>query len=472
MVVGQIAEPVDLLVIGAGPGGYVAAERAAALGREVVLVERGGPEGGYGGSCLHVGCIPSKALIELAEARAQTGSMAAAGLRADPAGVEMGAFQEWKQNIVDELDRGVQGLMERGGVRRIEGDARFAAADRAAVHLPDGSVQFLEFRHAIVATGSRPAVISGLEPDGERLLTSTGALALDELPETLAIVGAGYIGLELGTAFAKLGVRVTIVEALDRILATLPAALTRPVARRLSELGVELHLGARALGLDGDGLRIAVPAAGEEEEERTVAAERVIVAAGRRPNTDELGLEAAGVVVGERGLIAVDERRLANERIAAIGDVTAGPALAHKASAEGVVAAEALSGRPAAFDPMAIPAIAFTDPEVASAGLDEEAAREAGLDVAVGTAPLAANGRAKTLGRPPGFVSVVVDRGSERVVGVHIAAPHASELIAEGTLAIEMVASPRDLLGTIHPHPTLSEAVHAAVERIPEVERS
>ena len=462
MVVGQIAEPVDLLVIGAGPGGYVAALRAAELGREVVVVERDGEEGGLGGSCLHVGCIPSKALIELATAREHSQGMSAAGLRSAALEIDLEAFQEWKGGIVERLAGGVGSLFEGASVRRVEGSARFVGPDRVAVTQGDDNANFVDFTDAIIATGSRPASVPGLEPDGERILTSTGALALTELPESLAIVGAGYIGLELGTAFAKLGVKVSIVEALDRVLPTLPEALTRPVVKRLGELGVELLLSARASGVE-DGELVVEGADGE----RRLPAERVVVAVGRIPNTDELGLEAAGITVGEGGLIAVDERRLAAPHIAAIGDVTAGPALAHKASAEGVVAAEALCGRPAAFDPMAIPAIAFTDPEVASTGLDEAEARAAGLDVAVGTAPLGANGRAMTLGRTEGFVRVVVERGAERIVGVHIVAPHASELITEGTLAIELIASPRDIAATIHPHPTLSEAIHAAIERIP-----
>jgi dihydrolipoyl dehydrogenase len=460
MVVGQIAEPVDLLVIGAGPGGYTAALRAAELGREVVLVERGGVEGGPGGSCLQVGCIPSKALIELGETRERGELMAANGLRFGAAEVDLAAFQAWKRGIVDDLAAGVESLLEGARVRRVAGTARFASPDRVAVTLDDGSAEFYEFRDLILAAGSRPADLPGLEPDGERVLTSTGALALNELPSSIAVIGAGYIGLELGTAFAKLGTEVTIVEALDRVLPTLPAPLTRPVVERLGELGVELCLSARAKGLEGGRLLIE-----DGGGERRVAAERVVVAVGRVPNTDELGLDAAGIASDERGLIAVDERRLATPHVAAIGDLTAGPALAHKASAEARVAAEALSGRPAAFDPLAIPAIAFTDPEIAATGLDEEEARAAGLDVVVGSARLAANGRAATLGRRNGFVRVVVDRAAERVVGMQIAAPHASELISAGTLAVELIADPRDVAGAIHPHPTLSEAIHAAAEQ-------
>jgi dihydrolipoamide dehydrogenase len=459
MVVGEIAEPVDLLVIGAGPGGYVAALRAAELGREVVVVERGGDEGGPGGVCLHVGCIPSKALIELAHARQRTDAMAVAGLRIGASSVDLAAFQQWKSSIVDRLASGVERLFERHGVRTIEGTARFAGRDRVAVTTPHGNVRFLEFGQAIVATGSRPIVLPELPFDGERVLSSTGALALDAVPASLVIVGAGYVGLELGIAFAKLGAEVVVIEALERILPSIDESLTGPVVRRLGELGIELRRGSRVVRLEDKGVVVEGP-----DGERILPADRVIVAVGRAPNTDDLGLQAAELEIDERGLIAVDERRMATPRIAAIGDVTAGPSLAHKASAEAKVAAEAVCGRPASFEPMAIPVMAFTDPEIASAGLTETEAREGGLDVEVARSNFAANGRAATLGEPAGFIRTVVDRSADRIVGVHVVGPHASELIAEGTLAVEMVASPEDVLGTIHAHPTLSEGLPAALE--------
>ena len=459
MVVGELAEPVDLLVVGGGPGGYVAALRAAQLGREVVLVERAGGSAGLGGSCLHVGCIPSKALIELADSAHHARAMVVAGLAVEGLQVDLARFQAFKGDIVGSLAAGIAGLCARQGIRVVAGELRFNRPDRAAVRTPDGQVRFFEFRQAIVATGSRPAVLPALPVDGERVLDSTGALALDAVPRSVAVVGAGYIGLELGTALAKLGAHVTIVEALDRVLPTFDPALSRPVERCLERLGVPLRLGARAAGLDGDDL-VVEDAAGEAR----VSAEKVIIAVGRVPNTDELGLERAGVAIGDYGLVPVDAARRATPRIAAVGDVVAGPALAHKASAEGVVAAEALSGHPAAFDPTAIPAIVFCDPEVATTGLSEGEARAAGLQVDVGTFPLAASGRAATLLAREGFVRVVAERGADRIVGVQIVGAHASELISEGTLAVEMMASPEDLAGTIHPHPTLSEGLAEAVE--------
>ncbi|MBS1883218.1 MAG: dihydrolipoyl dehydrogenase [Actinobacteria bacterium] len=462
MVVGELAEQVDLLVVGGGPGGYVAAARAAELGREVTLVERGGPAR-LGGSCLHVGCIPSKALIELANAHEAATARLQPGLSVGGAAVDLAAWQDWRQELCGSLAEGVDGLLRQRGVRVLEGELRFNKPDRAALLGSDGSVQFLEFREAILATGSRPATLPGLELDGERVLDSTGALALTAVPAAVAIVGAGYIGLEIGTALAKLGAEVNVIEALDRPLPGLDPALARPLVRNLERLGVGLHLGARAERRDGDELVVAVA-----DGELRLPAAKVVVAVGRRPNSDDLGLDRAGVEVGAGGLIPVDARLRTNvATIAAIGDLVAGPALAHKASAEGAVAAESLCGLPAAFEPAAVPAIVFTDPELAAAGLGEAEARAAGLDPVVATLPLAALGRARTLRAEEGFVRIVADRGSDRVVGVQIAGPHASELIAEGVLAIEMMASPRDLADSIHPHPTLSEGLREAAARLP-----
>jgi dihydrolipoamide dehydrogenase len=308
-----------------------------------------------------------------------------------------------------------------------------------------------------VATGSQPIELPGLETDGEIVLDSTGALAMTAVPDAVAVVGAGYIGLELGTALAKLGAKVTLVETLDRLLPTVDSALTRPVVRRLGELGVRLELSSLALGLEDGALRVKTPSGLAD-----VPAEQVIVAVGRRPNTAALGLEQAHIPVGHEGLIRVGPDMRATERVAAIGDVVAGPALAHKAAYEAVVAAEALSGLPAEMDPGSIPQVVFCDPEIATVGLGEDEARASGLDACVGTFPLAASGRAATLGRRDGFVRVVMDRRTEHIVGVHIVGPHASELVAEGALAVEMLASPDDLAETIHPHPTLSESLAEA----------
>ncbi|HEY7620216.1 MAG TPA: dihydrolipoyl dehydrogenase [Solirubrobacteraceae bacterium] len=456
MVVGELADAADLLVVGGGPGGYAAAIRAAQLGRQVTLVERAGAAG-LGGVCLHVGCIPSKALIELAGAAHRTRELEHAGLNADGVGVSLERFQAWRAGICADLARGVRELLDRRGVNVVHGEARFNRPDRVAVRTPDDRVVFLEFEHAIVATGSRPAPLPTLSTDGERVLDSTGALALTAVPESVAVVGAGYIGLELGTALAKLGARVTVVEALDRVLASVDAALAAPVLRSLAALGVDVRLRTTAQRLDDGALVVAGP-----EGEDRVDAQLVVVAAGRLPNTDDLGLAAAGVEVGPEGLIEVADDMRAAERIAAIGDVVAGPALAHKATAEAAVAAEALSGEPAAFDARAVPVVIFTDPEIGTVGLTEAQARAEGLDAKAATFPLAASGRAATLGARDGFTRLVTDAATDRVVGVHVVGPHASELIAGGALAIELMAAPGDVAATIHPHPTLSEGLHEA----------
>jgi dihydrolipoamide dehydrogenase len=458
MVVGEFADAVDLLVIGGGPGGYAAAIRAAQLGREVTLVERAGA-GGLGGVCLQVGCIPSKALIELADAAQRTRDLHAAGLDADGVAVSLERFQAWRGELCAGLARGVGELLEAGAVKVVHGEARFNRADRVAVRTPEDSVAFFEFEHAVVATGSRPIALPGLPFDGERVLDSTAALALTAVPESVAVVGAGYIGLELGTALAKLGARVTVVEALDRVLPTVDESLTAPVRRRLRALGVDLRLETTVQRVDDGALVVAGP-----DGEGHVEAERVVVAVGRIPNTDDLGLAEAGVTVGPDGLIAVGQDMRAAERIAAVGDVVAGPALAHKATAEAAVAVEALSGRPAAFDAQAIPIVIFTDPEIGSVGLSEEQARETGMEPVVATFPLAASGRAGTLRAREGFTRIVADATTDRVVGVHVVGPHASELVAGGGLAIELMAAPGDVAATIHPHPTLSEGLREAAE--------
>lgn len=461
MVVGEMPEPADLLVVGAGPGGYVAALRAAELGRDVTLVDRYGSEGGTGGACLHVGCIPSKALIQLADSVHDVKSMKQAGLRVSGTRVDMEVFQQWKKSIIDGLAEGVDGLLRRHRVKRVAGTARFIRPDRIAVEGNDGTSKFIEFSQAIIATGSRPASLPSIPHDGQRVLTSTSALSLDHVPDSVAVIGAGYIGLEIGTALAKLGSAVTVVEAADRILPGMDTALAKPVARRLAELGVTVVLSTLAFDVDDRHLLVKTP-----EGEMSIPAAKVIVAIGRVPNTDDIGLDRLGVRLDDQGLITVDHQRLANGTIAAIGDVIAGPALAHKASAEARVAAEALCGLPTSFDPMVIPAVVFTDPEIATVGVTEAEARSAGIDVVTSTSSSAANGRAATLGRGQGFTRLVLDRTSDRIIGAQIVGPHASELIAEAALAIEVTASPADLAGTIHPHPTLSEGLHAAADSL------
>jgi len=461
MVVGQLEEAVDLVVIGAGPGGYAAALRGAQLGRKVTLVDRDGANG-VGGVCLRVGCIPSKALIESADLAQKVRDADRFGIKASLDRVDMERFQAWKAEVIGGLTDGVRMLLKSAKVDIIEGTFRFNGTDKGVVTPHEGQARFLNFKDLVIATGSRPVELSDLPFDGKTILDSTGALDLDQLPKTLAIVGAGYIGLELGIAFAKLGVKVAMVEAEDRILPTMDAMLSRPVAKTIKVLGIDLHLNTKATGHSRGKLTLV-----NSNGEQKIAAEKVIVAVGRKPNTDDLSLVDARIETDNHGLIAVADDRRVTPHIAAIGDITAGPALAHKATAEAIVAAEALSGRKTAFTAQVIPAVVFSDPEIATVGLTDEQASAEGIEPHTASFPLTASGRAKTLGVRDGYLQIVADKADDRVIGVHAVGPHASDLIGEGTLAIEMGATVEDIALTIHAHPTLGElygeAAHLAM---------
>ena len=449
MVVGEVSTSAEVLVIGGGPGGYAAALRCASFGRKVVLVERNA----VGGTCLNVGCIPSKVLIHAAELAHLPSSAAGTGINIE-AQVDLSALRKHMTDVVEGLTSGVEGLLSAAGVRVVAGTARFARADRAVV--TDGiAVQHIEFDQAIVATGSRPVALDDLPFDGTRVVDSTGALfGFDTVPATLAVVGGGYIGVELGTAWAKLGASVTIVEAERSILPGMDSRLGRVVGRRLRQLGVRVITEARALGLHETGLVIG----GADLAEEVVTAERVAVCVGRVPNTDHLGLDAVGVTTDERGLIPVDATRRAGRRVLAIGDVTAGPALAHKATAEAEVAARTACGIEASFDVAAVPAVVFSDPEVATVGLDRAGAEAAGIEVETFVFPLGASSRARTLGATIGHIELVADTEGT-VVGANLAGPNVSELIGEVSLAIEMAATVEEMAATVHPHPTMSEGL-------------
>jgi dihydrolipoamide dehydrogenase len=463
VVVGQIPEEADVLVVGAGPGGYAVALHAARRGREVTLVEREQ----VGGTCLNVGCIPSKALIEVADLVARPEEASTWGVRLT-ARVDMPAVQRHLRSVVDGLTGGVRHLLDQAGVRTVTGTARFATHDRLVVDAGE-HVAHYEFADLVLATGSRPSTLPHLPVDGRRVLDSTGAHALDRVPASVAVVGGGYIGVELGTALAKLGSRVTVVEALDRLLPALDRSLGRVIGRRLSELGVDVRLGTLAADLTPDGLAVH-PAGdhagggGDADRADVVPAEVVVVAVGRRPNTEDLHLDVAGVRLDDRGLVAVDAaRRTSAPHVWALGDLTPGPALAHKAMAEAEVLAEGLAGRPGAFDPAAIPQVVFGDPEVVSVGATTDELRARGDEPQTFRFPFTASGRARTLGRTAGYAEVVADE-SGTVVGVHLAGAHVSELAGEAALAIELAATLEDLAATIHPHPTMSEALAEAAQ--------
>jgi dihydrolipoamide dehydrogenase len=447
-----------VLVVGGGPGGYVTAVRAGQLGLDVVLVEQGGREGGLGGTCLNVGCIPSKAIIHAAEAfhRAQVQAASAlCGIRVERPTLDLARTMEWKDGIVGRLVSGVGALLKRHKVKIVHGHARMLDGKTCRVETDTGP-QTVRAEHVVLATGTEPAALSSL-PFGGPVISSTDALSLSAVPPRLAVVGAGYIGLELGMAFAKLGAKVTIVEAEDRILPAYDAELVRPVARRLKELGIQVLTGARAAGVTDDGKGLRVQRAGAT---RDIGSERILVAVGRRARMnclDSLDLAKDGAFV------RIDQRCATSMyNVWAVGDLTGEPMLAHRAMAQGVVVAETISGLRRAFDPVAVPAVCFTDPEIVTVGLSPDAARAAGHDVHVGTFPLSANGRALTLGAGEGFVRVTARADNHVVLGIAAVGAGVSELSGAFGLSLEMGARLEDIGGTIHAHPTLGEAFHEA----------
>lgn len=445
-----------LLIIGAGPGGYVAAIRAGQLGLDTVIVE----QGRLGGSCLNVGCIPSKAFIHVAEEFAALNEAAAGkspfGLSAAAPAVDLAKTVAWKDGIVQRLNNGVAALLRRARVKTVHGQARFRDGKTVSVETETGPV-LIRAEAVIIATGSRPVELSGL-PFGGAVISSTEALSLDDAPKRLAVVGAGYIGLELGMAFAKLGSKVTVVEALDRILPLYDAELTAPVAKRLTDLGVEVLTSARAEGLDAKG---ALKVRATDGKDRKFAADKVLVTVGRTPATAGLGLEELALDMAGP-FIRIDDRcQTAMRGIYAIGDVTGEPMLAHRAMAQGEMVAEIIAGHDRSWDKRCIPAICFTDPEIVSAGLSPDEARAAGHEVKVGTFPFQASGRAMTRHGEQGFVRVTAD-ASQLVLGVQAVGQGVDELSAAFGLTIEMGATLEDIAATIHAHPTLGEAVQEA----------
>ncbi len=461
MVVGDLRQEAEVVVIGGGPGGYVAAIRAADLGHQVVLVEERERPGGV---CLLEGCIPSKALINAVEVRQSLLEGRAFGIVADGVRVDLDALRTWTQGVVGGLVTGVEGLLAKRGIDVVRGRARFDGPRSLA--LEGSEVSGIDFRKAIIATGSRPVSIPVAQ--GLDLWTSREALDLPEIPDRLLVVGGGYIGLELGMVYAGLGSSVTVVEAQSRLLSGVDPDLVRVVARACDTRFTAVRTDTRVVAIERAGGDASVGYVATLENKGTSTREtfdRILMAVGRRPNTDDLGLDRVGLAPDARGFLAVDaQRRTAVPDIYAIGDITPGPMLAHKATREGKVAAEALSGLPSAFDNRAIPAVVFTDPELAVTGLTEAEAKEGGIPIRVGRFPLTALGRARTMGRPEGFAKILSDPDTGLVLGVGIVSAHASELIAEGTLAIEMGARLEDLMVTIHAHPTLSEANMEAAE--------
>lgn len=459
MVVGDFSKELDTVVIGSGPGGYVAAIRAAQLGQKVAIIEKDD----IGGTCLNVGCIPSKALITAGHRYQQALDSEIFGISTKDVKLDFAKTQEWKNDkVVGQLTKGVEMLLKKNGVEIIKGAAYFNDAEHLRV-LTDESAQSYSFKHAIIATGSRPIEIKGFKFGG-RIVDSSGVLALEKVPKKLVVIGGGYIGSELAGAYANLGSEVTILEGLPSILANFDADMVRLVTTAFKKKGVNIVTSAMAKSAVDNGKDVTVTYEANGKEE-SITADYVLVSVGRRANTDEMGLESTGVKMLDRGLIEVDEQcRTSVPSIFAIGDVVPGLALAHKASYEAKVAAGAISGQATAVDYVAIPAVSFTDPEIASVGLTQNEAKEQGIDVSVAKFSYASNGRALSLNEGTGFIRILSDKKTDVILGAQVAGHSASDIIAELTLAIEARMVLQDVSLTIHSHPSLSEMVMDTTE--------
>ncbi len=451
----------DLVVIGGGPGGYVAAIKAAQLGLKVACVEK---RGRLGGTCLNVGCIPSKALLHSSHLYEEAGhGFLAHGIKVNGLEVDLGAMLDNKDKVVEGLTSGIEFLFKKNKVDYVVGSGRIASPGKVAVEAK-GATKELATKNILIATGSDSMPLPGVTVDEERIVSSTGALDLDEVPEHLLVVGAGYIGLEMGTVWRRLGSKVTVVEFLDRVTPGMDGEVSKQLQRILQKQGMTFKLGSKVAGVETKGDRVAVtvePAKGGAPE--VIEADTVLVAIGRRPYTEGLGLETVGVALDERGRVAVDERFQTNvPGIYAIGDVIRGPMLAHKAEEEGSCVAEQLAGQKPHIDYDIIPGVVYTAPEVASIGKTEEQLKEAGIAYKVGKFPFLANSRARCTGATDGFVKLLADAATDRVLGAHIIGAEAGTLIGEIGVAMEFGASAEDIARTCHAHPTLEEAIKEA----------
>jgi dihydrolipoamide dehydrogenase len=452
----------DLVVIGTGPGGYVCAIRAAQLGLKTAVVEK---DKTFGGTCLNVGCIPSKALLHASELYEEAGhSFGKMGIRVGAPALDLAAMMKFKDEGVDGNVKGVAFLLKKNKVDAYEGVGRIVAPGRIEVKARDGKTTMVETRTIVIATGSDVARLKGIEIDEKRIVSSTGALALAKVPAKLLVVGAGVIGLELGSVWRRLGSEVMVIEFLDRILPGMDLDVARSFQRILQKQGIGFRLSSKVTAIDSAGRTLKArvePAAGGAAE--TVEADVALIAIGRVPYTAGLGLDTAGVKLDDRGRVAVDAHFATNiPGIYAIGDVIAGPMLAHKAEDEGVAVAEIVAGRAGHVNYEVIPNVIYTFPEVASVGRSEEELKSAGITYNTGKFPFTANGRAKVNMQTDGFVKILADAKSDRVLGVHIVGPDAGNMIAEAAVAMEFGASSEDVARTCHAHPTLTEAVKEA----------
>ncbi len=454
MVVGEFAQDVDVVVIGGGPGGYTCALAAAGLGMEVSLVES---RKALGGVCLQEGCIPSKTVLHAAEVIEEAKHATHFGIEFAPPKINLDGLRARKQEVVDKLAKGVAGLCKKAGVEVINGRASFE--DGRTLRLTDSEVARLKFRRCVIATGSRPATIPLFEIGSDRIMDSTGALELGEVPKTLLVVGGGYIGLELGSVYAALGSKVTVVEMLDGILPGADRDLVRPLEARINTICEAVYTGTKVTGVKEVKGGVKVTMEGPKAPKEATF-EKVLVSVGRKPNTDNIGLEHTTIRPDKGGFIAVNKQmQTAEPRIYAIGDVAGQPMLAHKAIREAAVAARVMAGKAAEYDNVACPAVVFTDPEIAWAGLTETEAKRDGIEYVVKKMPWGGSGRAATLGRQDGMTKRLCDPQTQRVLGVVIVGTRAGYLISDGVLAIQMAAVAEDLASIIHPHPTLSETI-------------
>ena len=449
-------------VIGGGPGGYAAAFLAADLGMSATLID---PEVNPGGVCLYRGCIPSKALLHVAKLIEESHQAKDWGIEFNQPKIDLARLRSWKESVVKKLTGGLGVLSKQRKVHYVQGRAAFEHSNALRVTKSDGSQETLAFDRIVIATGSRPATVPTLKLDTPRMMDSTGALNLDDIPGSLLVVGGGYIGLELGSVYAALGTRVTVVEMLPGLLPGADRDLVLPLHKRLEKMFEQILLNTTVAEVkdEGNGIRAVLKAQDGNQQDKVF--DRVLVSVGRKPNSEIPGLDKTKVQVGARGFIQVNKQLQTDDpSIYAIGDVVGEPMLAHKASHEGRVAVEAIAGHKVAFEPNAIPAVVFTDPEVAWCGLTETQAQKENREIKVAKFPWAASGRAITLDRPEGMTKLIIDPQTERVLGVGIVGAGAGEMIAEGVLAIEMAALASDVAMTIHPHPTLSETVMESAE--------
>lgn len=459
-----MSKETQTLVVGAGPGGYTAAFLAADLGQKVIMVD---PLDNPGGVCLHWGCIPTKALLHIVKVMEDAEQAKDFGVTFAKPKIDIDAVRAFKDKVVQQLVGGTSQLAKQRKVEHLKGRARFTGANTVEVSLNDGGTETVSFENAIIATGATSAKLPGVDLESPRVLYARTALELENIPKSLLVVGGGYIGVELGTVFSKFGSEVSVVEMLPSIMATADPDLRKVWEKGNRKTFSEIMTDTKVSGMKEtkNGVEVTFEAAGEKGTSKTATFEKVLVSVGNTPNTKDLGLEAAGVSTDERGYLPVDEQRRTNvDHIYAIGDVTGQPLLAHKANLEGRVAAESICGEKTAYEPATIPAVVYTDPEIAWCGLTEREAKEGGIDYEVASFPWGASGRAIAMGTSNGVTKLLVEPKTERILGVGIAGKEAGELISEGVLAVEMAAQVKDLSLSVHPHPTLSETVMEAAE--------